>query len=294
MITYSVTQVESLTGISAHSLRVWERRYDFIKPHRTDTNIRYYTDDQLKKLINIGILIRHNYKISKLAAMDDHTIHSLVSDLLLQQSDDNQEDIKALTISMIDMNENAFNKLYHSYLNKFGLFDTFTKLIYPFLQHVGVLWGISKAMPAQEHFISNMIRQKLIAATDVLSPPKPDAPRMILYLFEGEDHEIGLLLANYIAKELGWHTYYLGANVPFENIQTVADQLNPDLLFTMFISPNSTKFISALNQFLLETDITLLYSGNSQAINRTEQKEKAIFLESPANLSSYLKKYYKG
>jgi len=288
MITYSVAQVESLSGISAHSLRIWERRYDFIKPHRTETNIRFYSDDQLKKLINVGILLKNSYKISKVAAMTDDEIHSIVSKLLLHTTNTNQEDIKALSIAMIDMEEQAFNQIFESQVIKNGLVPTFLNLIYPFLQHVGVLWGINKTMPAQEHFISNLIRQKLIAATDQLPLPKSDAPCLLLYLFEGEDHEIGLLLANYMAKELGWRTCYLGSNVPFGNIKIVNEQIKPDLMFSIFTSPRNAKFVKNLAEFLKEIDNTLFYSGHSDLVKQTEFDNKTVFLQSPAEFSKYL------
>lgn len=292
MITYSVAQVETLSGISAHSLRIWERRYDFIKPHRTETNIRYYSDEQLKKLINVGILIRNNFKISKVASMSDEEIHSIVSDLLLQPST-NQEEINALAVSMIDMDEQGFNRLYEAQIAQNGVVKAFTTLIYPFLQHVGVLWGINKTMPAQEHFISNLIRQKLVSATETLNPPKTDAPKLLLYLLEGEDHEIGLLLANYIAKDLGWKTYYLGANVPTQNIKAVKKQVKPDLMFSMLVSPRNSKFSHLLNEFLGDIDGTMLYSGSYDLVNQSEYKDRTIYLKSPEAFAQHLKDYSK-
>ena len=288
MITYSVAQVESLSGISAHSLRVWERRYGFIIPHRTDTNIRYYSDEQLKKLINVGILIRNNYKISKVAAMDDYKIHEIVSQILLESSGENNEDINALTISMIDMDESSFDKLYSSYVLKYGVVETFINLIYPFLHHVGVLWGINKTMPAQEHFISNLIRQKLISATEALPIPEEKSSKIVFYLFDGEDHEIGLLLANYIAKNLGWKTYYLGAHVPIDNISLVNDQVKPDLMFSMFVSPRNAKFVQSLKDFLETNKITLLYAGNEDLIKQTMHTKHTILLNSPGEFSDFL------
>ena len=293
MITYSVAQVESLTGISAHSLRVWERRYGFIKPHRTNTNIRFYSAEQLKKLINVGILLRHNFKISKVAAMGDVQIHEHVADLLLDTTDNNQEDIQALTICMIDLDEVGFNQLFNSYIKKNGLVNTFIHLIYPFLQHVGILWGINKAMPAQEHFISNLIRQKLITATENLAVADSDAPSLLLFLFEGEDHEIGLLLANYIAKELGWKTYYLGSNVPYENVEIICQQTSSDLSFTMFISPRKEKFVNTIDNLLMKTNTKMLYSGSGDIIKLSNHKEKTHFLNSPKELRQYLEEYIK-
>ncbi|MDW3211292.1 MAG: MerR family transcriptional regulator [Reichenbachiella sp.] len=293
MITYTVAQVESLTGISAHSLRVWERRYNFIKPHRTETNIRYYSDKQLKKLINVGILLKHNYKISKVAAMDDNKIHDLISSILLGQQENYQDDIKSLTVSMIDLDEAGFNKLFNTHINKNGLVNTFIQLIYPFLQHVGVLWGINKTMPAQEHFISNLIRQKLISATENLPLARSEAPSLLLYLFEGEDHEIGLLLANYIAKELGWKTYYLGSNVPYENIEIISKQTSPDLLFTMFVSPRKSKFAQAMDDFLKNINTKMLYSGHGDIIKKSQHQNKTHFLQSPEDFRQFLSEYKK-
>ncbi|MEP3388152.1 MAG: MerR family transcriptional regulator [Reichenbachiella sp.] len=293
MITYTVAQVESLSGISAHSLRVWERRYNFIKPHRTETNIRYYSDEQLKKLINVGILLKHNYKISKVAAMDDNKIHELISNILLEQQENYQDDIKSLTVSMIDLDEAGFNKLFNTHINKNGLVNTFIQLIYPFLQHVGVLWGINKTMPAQEHFISNLIRQKLISATENLPLARSEAPSLLLYLFEGEDHEIGLLLANYIAKELGWKTYYLGSNVPHENIEIISKQTSPDLMFTMFVSPRKPKFVQDMNGFLMNINTKMIYSGHGDIIEKSQHQDKTLFLQSPEGFRQFLSEYKK-
>lgn len=290
MITYSVAQVEALTGISAHSLRVWERRFDFVEPYRTDTNIRYYSDDQLKKLINVGILLRNNHKISKVVAMKEAEIHELVSDIVLQPTANNLEDINALVLCMIEMDEQKFNDIYNVYILKHGLLATFVSLVYPFLNHVGVLWGSSKAMPAQEHFISNLIRQKLISATDALPLPAKEAPDLLLFLLDGEDHEIGLLLANYIARELGWRTYYLGQDVPSENLIAVTEQLKPRAMFSMMISPRKAKFESMLNKLLDQIGLPLYYSGNSALLDPEVFKSSATFLGSPGALIDQLKK----
>ncbi|MEO9801832.1 MAG: MerR family transcriptional regulator [Reichenbachiella sp.] len=289
MITYSVAQVEALTGISAHSLRIWERRFDFIEPFRTDTNIRYYSDDQLKKLINVGILLRNDHKISKVVAMKDAEIHDLVSKIVLQPNSSSEEDIKALAVCMIEMNELKFIEIYNAYIQRHGLLKTFVSLIYPFLNHVGVLWGTNKAMPAQEHFISNLIRQKLIAATDALPLGDKDAPDLLLFLLDGEDHEIGLLLANYIAREMGWRTYYLGQDVPSDNLISVTAQLKPLAMFTMMISPRNAKFEIMLGELLETIGIPLLYSGNPTLLDPTAFDKKATYLNSPEAFIDHLK-----
>jgi MerR family transcriptional regulator, light-induced transcriptional regulator len=228
MSSYSVAQVETLTGIKAHTLRVWERRYNFLHPKRTSTNIRYYSDEQLRKLLNIGILVRHGYRISQLDQMSDDEINALITEILANPSEENGNEIKGLTLSMLSMNEEEFDKIFSRQLMHKGLLSTITDLIYPFLRHVGVLWSTKKAMPAQEHFISNLIRQKIISAIENLPLAPAAAPAILLFLLEGEDHEIGLLLATYIAKDLGWRVCYLGQNVPAQCFGSCQAQLDDD------------------------------------------------------------------
>ena len=155
MSSYSMAQVVSLTGINSHTLRKWESRYDFLVPERTDTNIRYYTDAQLKKLLNISILRNQGVRLSAIGKMTDEEIHKMVEDALLESDQD--ADVKALVLSMINLDEQEFDNIIKSQILKNGILTTFTQVIYPFLHKVGVLWGINKIMPAQEHFVSNLM-----------------------------------------------------------------------------------------------------------------------------------------
>ncbi len=264
MSTYSVAQVESLTGIKAHTLRIWERRYNFLNPERTDTNIRYYSDEQLRKLLNFGILIKNGYRISKLDQMPDQKVSELVTEIVGQPINENGEDIDALTLAMLKMDEEAFNTIFKRKINQRGLLNTITEVIYPFLHHVGVLWGTKKAIPAQEHFISSLIRQKIVAAIDALPQPPNSAPKILLGLMEGEDHEIGLLLACFIARELGWKTYYLGCKVPVNNVPEIIDLSNSDVLMTMFVAPSKVKTEKTLKSILKNTDVPVIISGNPE------------------------------
>ena len=150
-----MSQVETLTGINAHTLRVWERRYNFLLPLRTQTNIRLYTDAQLKKLLNIGILVRNGYRISVIAKMAESEIHNLVTQILTTSSEENHDRINGLVLSMLALDEEGFNLLFNNSVNDTGLISTILDLIYPFLNLVGGLWITNKATPAQEHFISN-------------------------------------------------------------------------------------------------------------------------------------------
>lgn len=285
MNTYSIAQIVALTGIKAPTLRKWETRYNLFDPHRTETNIRFYSDSQLKKLLNISVLMRNGFKISKIDKMSDLDIEHNIEDILL---DPKQEDeISTLIISALEMDEVKFEQVIKSQIIKNGLLQTTTKIIYPFLNQVGILWGINKIIPAQEHFVSNLIKRKIYSSIDLLPLPQRNAPSILMFLPEGEYHEIGLLLACYIAKELGWKVYYLGQNVPIQNIFQVIEEVNPRAMLTMIIASFRQNVASQLDDILNQSDIPLLVSGNPKYFeNKT--KKKLIYLKNPEELITQL------
>lgn len=286
MATYSMAEIVTLTGINAHTLRKWESRYDFIIPHRTETNIRYYSDNQLRKLLNIGILVRNGNRVSQIDKLTDAEINEQVSNILI---DSNQSDeINALIISMIKMDELAFDKIIDRNVASKGVLVTVTEVIYPFLNQIGILWTTHKAMPAQEHFISNLIRQKIFTAIDELPLAKRDAPKIVLFLLEDEDHEIGLLLANYIAREMGWRVYYLGTKVPMENIEKVIEITKPQLLLSLFIL-NRPKWVqSKINLLVNKTNVPLAISGNIDNFTEIDIPAQVNFLKDPQEMMDML------
>ena len=290
MVTYSVAQVEALTGIKAHTLRIWERRYDFLEPMRTPTNIRFYSDDQLKLLINFGILVRNGYRVSKLNKMSDAQIFEEVAKVLSDPGSEFEDEIKGLTLSMLEMNEEAFSDIFERQVIRRGFLKAITDTIYPFLQYVGVLWTTNKAMVAQEHFISNLIKQKLVAAIERLKVPSKEAPSIVLFLLEGEEHEIGMLLASFIAKEMGWQVFYLGRNVPVANIKKVVEITEPQLMMTMFVTPKMHRIEAVLNEISETSEVPIILSGSRENLEALESSEKIIKMKGPDELSAHLKK----
>lgn len=281
-----MAQVVSLTGINSHTLRKWESRYDFLVPERTDTNIRFYTDAQLKKLLNISILRSQGVRLSAIGKMTDKEIHKMVADALIESDQD--AEVKALVLSMINLDEQEFDNIIKSQILKNGILTTFTEVIYPFLHKVGVLWGINKIMPAQEHFVSNLIRQKICSAIDLLPIPPKDAPKIIMFLAEGENHEIGLLLAHFIAKQLGWRVYYLGQNVPYDNVKTMAELVNPNYLLTFFITATPLMVEDKVFRLSSEIKTPLLFSGSPVNLDPKNKDNMVTYLESPGALISVL------
>lgn len=294
MVTYSVAQVEALTGIKAHTLRIWERRYDFLDPARTPTNIRYYSDKQLKKLLNFGILVRNGYRVSKLSKMTDEQVYEEVSKVLADPGSESSDEMKGLTLSMLEMNEEDFDDIFERQVIRKGFFRTVTETIYPFLQYVGVLWTTNKAMIAQEHFISNLIRQKLIAAIERLSIPSKDAPSIVLFLLEGEEHEIGMLLACFVAKEMGWNIYYLGLGVPVPNIKKVIDIVEPELLMTMFVTPKVNKVNGFIEQITEGNEVPFVISGSVENLNAVTDSKQLLKVNSPLDFQAHLERIQAG
>jgi DNA-binding transcriptional MerR regulator len=288
MTTYPLAQVEKLTGIKAHTLRIWERRYHFLTPDRTETNIRYYSDAQLRKLLNISILTRNGYRISKVDRMQDQEIFKLVANLLNSTDKKIEDDIQGLTLSMIEMNEEKFNAIFRASIIRKGLTNTIIELIYPFLQHIGILWITEKTHPAQEHFITNLIRQKIISAVETLAPPIENSKSIVLFLPENENHELALLLTSYIARDLGWKVYYLGQNVPREDIHKVTEIVSPNAIMTILTTPRrDTKEL--LKQLRMENlDIPLLISGNVQSFREWEMDDLLVQIKSPKDFIDYI------
>ena len=210
MSTYSIKDLENLSGIKAHTLRIWEQRYDLIRPKRTDTNIRYYDDDNLKLILNVALLNDNGYKISKIASMDMDEMRAEVMKLT-ERSLTHDDQIHALTICMIEMDEERFDKVLSTNILKLGFEQSMMNIVYPFMSKIGVLWQTGAINPAHEHFISNLVRQKLIVAIDgqVVSG---DGKKFLLFLPEGELHEISLLFASFLIKSKGNKVFFIGDN----------------------------------------------------------------------------------
>lgn len=236
MSYYSIKDLEVLSGIKAHTLRIWEQRYNIISPKRTDTNIRLYDDSDLKLILNISLLNQNGYKISKIAEMtSDDMGQEVVS--LTEKNLKYPEQVHALTLAMIDFEEEKFEKILSRNILQFGFEKTMINIVYPFLNKIGILWLAGSVNPAQEHFISNLIRQKLIVAIDGQSiHVAPTAKRIIFYLPEGELHEIGLLFAYFLAKCDARKALYLGQSLPLEDLKSAQNVFKADYIFTSFTS----------------------------------------------------------
>ncbi|MCS7004804.1 MAG: MerR family transcriptional regulator [Cytophagales bacterium] len=260
--TYSIRDLEHLTGIKAHTIRIWEQRYNIITPKRTDTNIRYYDSDDLKHMLNISLLNNNGYKISKIAEMTREEVCREVLKIIEKNNNYNDQ-ISALTVAMIDLNEEQFEKIMFTNILHLGFEQTMMNIVFPFLARIGFLWQTDAINPAQEHFITNLIRQKLIVAIDgiVTNPHIKIRRKFLLYLPEGELHEISLLFAYYLIKTRGHQVVYLGQSLPLDDMQKAFEIHKPDVIMTIITSypdiDNVQDYINELGRRFPDTDILL-------------------------------------
>ena len=241
MGSYSIKDIEKLSGIKAHTIRIWEQRYQLIEPKRTETNIRYYDDEQLKFVLNVALLLKNGYKISKVSSLKSIEFNKEVEKVYEQSLLHNTSvtldlDSNDLMVSMIDMDADKFHRIYENSVKHNGFEKTVTGLIYPFLEKVGVLWSLDQINPAHEHFISSLIRQKVISGIDRIEEPK-GGKRFLLFLPSGEHHEIGLLMAHYVLKKNGAKVYYLGQNLPEQDVKGAIETIKPDVVLSFFVDP---------------------------------------------------------
>jgi MerR family transcriptional regulator, light-induced transcriptional regulator len=287
MANYSIKDLEALTGIKAHTIRIWEKRHNIISPERSSTNIRSYSDDDLKRILNISILYNQGYKISKIAALSGDQLVNKVTELSNDEKPENEVFIDQLTISMVELDELKFEKLLSSCILKYGFEDTMLKVVYPFLRKIGVLWLSNNINPAQEHFMSNLVRQKIIVAIDGLdNHVRDNAKTVVLFLPEHELHELGLLFFHYLIKKKGYKTYYLGQNVPFIDLKKVCDLVQPDILISNVSYVSNDKqlleYLRLLNDTFKSQDI---YLTGKPITDRVDQIPKSFFIfDSPNTL----------
>ena len=263
MANYSIKDLERLSGIKAHTIRIWEKRYGLLKPERTDTNIRHYSDEDLKRLLNVSILNRHGIKISHIALMKEKEMAEKIVTISRDASDYDSL-IENLVISMVDMNQDNFERLLNRSIMQIGFEDSILRVVYPFMEKIGILWQTGAINPAQEHFITHLIRQKIIVGIDSVIPASHPSPKhFLLFLPEGELHELGLLFYNYLIQKRGHKVTYLGQWVPFADMASATTVLDIDYLLTSIVAAHSGADLMDYLNKLSETfhDKTIYISG---------------------------------
>jgi DNA-binding transcriptional MerR regulator len=289
MDAFTIKDLENLCGIKAHTIRIWEQRYSFLKPQRTGTNIRYYTNEELKKLLNVALLNKYGFKISHINRMTDDQIYERV--ISLTQSEAVQERIVNELITMIiDIDMASFEHILDNYIKLKGIERAITQVIFPLLEKIGILWHTNHIIPAQEHLVSNIIRQKFIFGIENASPHIKAHKTALLFLPENEHHELGLLYAYYHFKNRGFTVLYLGADTPLEDIKYITKRKKADIIYTHLISsPSNFNFDKFLANFTANIEETpLVISGKYAKTHRKNLPHNIHLKQSLAEVIEYV------
>ena len=231
MATYSIRDLQKISGIKAHTIRIWEQRYKIIEPKRTPSNIRYYTDDDLKFLMNIAFLNRKGIKISKIAKMSYTDIVSEVENLSSEVNEDH-EILQPLAIAMIDLDEDRVNYILNASFEELGVRDCILHVLNPFLKKVSTLWLTGSISVVHEQFINNLIKKKIIQYTEELMPPIV-APKVLIYLPTLEQHDILAFFAAYLFKDMGFNVLFIGHNIGIKDLRMAMRMQQVDYVFTV-------------------------------------------------------------
>lgn len=290
MSYYSIKDIEQISGIKAHTLRIWEQRYNFIKPKRTDTNIRYYDDDDLKLVLNIALLKDNGHKISRICSMDNQELQIEVMKLM-ERKMGFPEQIQGLTLSMLELDEERFEKILSTNILQIGFERTMMNLIYPFFQKIGILWQTGSISPSQEHFISNLVRQKIIVAIDgQVASTSNYNKKYLLYLPENELHEISLLFSSYLIKSRNNKVIYLGQNVPLDDLINIYKDHNPDYLLTVMTTYPQASDVQAYVYNISESfkNATVLITGHQVIGQDIDLPDNVMLLNKLQDLIQHL------
>lgn len=291
MQTYRINDLERLSGVKAHTIRIWEQRYHIITPLRTDTNRRTYSDDHVRKLLNVTTLLSRGHKISKIAAYSESEVNQLIQNVTIAESGVYIAYINDMVKHMLAFEQQGFERAFTKAVGHFGIHKAVVNVIYPFLCKTGILWSVNKTAPVQEHFASCIIRRKMVAMTDNLPSAVRSKKKFLLFLPPGEWHEIGLLFANYIIRSKGHETIYLGQNVPIEDVIKTADAMNPSFIMLFYIAARPTTEIEQHLSDLRKPgkDRQLLVAGNNALFPKRKTAVKDItYLEEVDDLMEFI------
>ena len=275
---FSIKNLEHLSGIKAHTIRIWEKRYNLFEPERTETNIRLYNLDSLQKLLNVSMLYKNGFKISKIAKMEESEIKNKVHTITLQKSPYDWS-LGLFKLSMINFDQRLFTNTFDELMGKMSFGEIYQSIFTPLMIELGVLWQTNSISPSHEHFITSLIKQKIHSLCEKLQENQPQKTDKIyiLYLPDNEIHELGLLYLNYEILDHGYKTIFLGQSVPTTSLSNFQDKSDKMIFVSCFtIEPNNDR----ANEYLEEFEKEVLSADESELWVTGYQ---AQYIEKPKN-----------
>jgi DNA-binding transcriptional MerR regulator len=284
--SFSIKNLENLSGIKAHTLRIWEKRYNLLEPERTDTNIRRYSLDSLRKLLNITLLYNHGFKISKIASLNADEIPKLVRSIALK-SNSEQVSINAFKLAMINFDYELFDSNYEEIKQHHDFEYIFMQIFMPLMKELGILWQTGAISPAHEHFITNLVKQKIHLQTESLQRSKAkheDQPIFVLFLPENEIHELGILYLNFLILSKGYRTIFLGQSLQTSSLETLYSfDTTFNFVSYLTVEPNKEEIMPFLKDFYVQ----ILQNQKSKLILFGPQQAEIIKEELPPQIEMY-------
>ncbi len=261
MQQFTIKDIEHLTGIKAHTIRIWEKRYAFFNPSRSDTNIRFYSTEEVILLLNVGLLNKYGFKISQIAEMPPPQREQNIEQLDFNARNENL--VNKLIMQMIMLDMDAYEQLLSAYILQNGTDDGINNIILPFLQKISLLRNEHHVHNAQEHLMFSVLRKKIIAGILLLDNPGTHTKTVLMFLHEDNHDDIDLLLMQYFIKQRGMHVIYLGTNVPVKDVLQIASNKKPDYIYTMlnkeFTSLKADKYLEKFS--LLFNEYRVIITG---------------------------------
>ncbi len=280
---FSIKDLENISGIKAHTIRIWEKRYKLLSPDRTDTNIRRYSLSSLQKLLNITLLYSHGFKISKIASLDREEIPIMVREIALK-SNSEQVSINALKLSMVNFDTVLFDATYEEILLQNDFDFVFINIFMPLMNELGILWQTNAISPSHEHFITNLIKQKIHIQTEFLQKeyiPQQNNKVFVLYLPEDEIHEMGVLFLNFFILKFGYRTIFLGQSLQTESLETLLS-FSGDICFVTYLTVEPNKEI--IDHYINDFYQTILKDNNAQLAIMGPQQVHIDLTKLPKNI----------
>lgn len=249
--SFSIKDLENLSGIKAHTIRIWEKRYNLLEPERTDTNIRTYNLENLQKLLNISFLNNNGYKISKIASLGNSKMPLLVKEIAEKNNLQTQA-INDFKLSFLNFDQALFYKTYNALIKEQSFKDIFYQIFIPLLSEIGMLWQTNTITPAHEHFITTLLRQKILVNTEMIQAELNTSYKstFVLYLPDNEIHELGLMFINYELILKGYESIFLGQSVPIDSLKDLVNH-NDEVVFVSYftIKPEKEDLMAYLQEF---------------------------------------------
>ncbi|HXD79104.1 MAG TPA: MerR family transcriptional regulator [Puia sp.] len=288
---FSISVLSRLSGVKPFTIRTWEKRYNALNPDRSEGNTRYYNNKQLRRLLNIVSLMEFEHKVSELSSLPDSTLFRMIEEKK-GQSIPNLEAffLSQLIASSFTYDEPHFTNIFAQCVARYGVKDAYTKVLYPMLHRTGILWNADRVNPANEHFITHLLRQKILTTIDLLASPLNNADSWLLFLPEGEFHETGLLIAHYLIRLSGKRSVYLGANLPLDALIAAAETIRPQHILLFFVHRRSAKEMKEYLRLLVAANKNAhIYAAGERLCDHVTPSKRMRLLESVSDLETLLK-----